>query len=86
LQQDFEQVCKHLGFEDSALPHVNSSDKKSRELRRKIRNYLYFNDENNLRNYVDFYDEESREMVGEMYRSDIKNFGYSFTDAMRSPA
>lgn len=86
LQQDFKQVCNHLGFEDSGLSHVNSSDKKSRELRRKVRNYLYFNGENNLRNYVDFYDEESREMVSEMYRSDIENFGYSFADALRSPA
>ncbi len=82
LQQDFEQVCNHLGFEDSALPHVNSSDKKSRELRRKIRNLVYRNGETDLRNYVDFYDAESRELVTEMYRSDIQNFGYSFSDAL----
>jgi len=84
LQQDFDRVCKHLGFEDSGLPHVNSSDKKSRELRRKVRNSLYRNGESNLRDYVDFYDSESREIVTEMYRTDIENFSYSFADAVKS--
>ena len=83
LQRDFDQVCGHLGFEDSALSHVNSSDKRSRELRRKVRNFLYRNSEDNLRNYVDFYDAESREIVSNMYRADIENFGYSFADAIK---
>ena len=84
LQQDFDQVCKHLGFENSDLPHVNSSDKKSRELRRKIRNFLHRNNESELRNYVDFYDTETRETVGSLYRADIENFGYSFADALKN--
>ncbi|NOR19840.1 MAG: hypothetical protein GQ538_07095 [Xanthomonadales bacterium] len=83
LQEDFDKVCQHLGFEDSALSHVNSSDKKSRELRRKIRNLFYRNDESKLRNYTEFYDAECREIVTDMYREDIENFGYSFTDAVR---
>ena len=82
LQRDFDHVCQHLGFEESSLPHVNSSDKKSREVKRKTKNFLYGNRESNLRSYVDFYDAESREVVTEMYRSDIKNFGYSFEDAV----
>jgi len=84
LQQDFTKVCKHLGFEDSSLPHVNSSDKKSRELRRKVRNFLHRNDESELRHYVDFYDAETREYVAELYHEDIENFSYSFADAMNS--
>ena len=84
LQQDFEQVCKHLGFEDSSLPHVNSSDKKSRELRRKVRNFLHRNDEGELHHYVDFYDTETREYVDDLYRADIENFSYSFADAMKT--
>jgi hypothetical protein len=28
-------------------------------------------------------DAESRELVTEMYRSDIQNFGYSFSDALK---
>jgi hypothetical protein len=84
LQQDFDQVCKHLGFENSDLPHVNSSDKKSRELRRKVRNFLRRNGEGELRNYVDFYDDETRETVGSLYRADIENFDYSFADALKN--
>jgi hypothetical protein len=82
LQRDFDVVCKQLGFEDSGLQHVNSSDKKSRELRRKVRNFLYRNGENGLRKYVDFYDSETREAVNDLYRADIDNFDYSFADAL----
>ena len=86
LQDDFDRVCEYLGFEDSALPHVNSSDKKSRELRRKVRNLFYRNGESNLRDYTEFYDAESRDFVTEMYRADIENFAYSFADALKTPA
>ena len=84
LQQDFDRVCQQLGFDESSLPHVNSSDKKSRELRRTLRNFLYRNGENKLRSYVDFYDAETREFVTNLYRVDIENFGYSFEDASKS--
>ena len=85
LQQGFGRVCEHLGFADSNLPHINSSDKKSRELRRKTRNFLYRNGENELRRYVDFYDTETREIVTGLYRADIENFGYEFADALHNP-
>ena len=75
---------QHLGFDESSLSHVNSSDKKSRELKRKTRNFLYRNGENDLRNYVDFYDHETREFVADLYKDDIKNFDYSFADALKS--
>ena len=78
------QVCKHLGFENSGLEHINSSDKRSRELRRKVRNFLRRNGEDELRNYVDFYDTETRETVSKLYRADIENFGYSFADALKN--
>ena len=84
LQQDFDQVCQQLGFDESILPHVNSSDKKSRELRRTLRNRLYRNGENELNSYVDFYDDETRKFVTDLYRVDIENFGYSFADALKS--
>jgi len=84
LQQDFDRVCQQLGFDESSLQHVNSSDKKSRELRRTLRNFLYRNGENKLRSYVDFYDVETREFVTNLYRVDIENFGYSFEDALKS--
>ena len=40
LQRDFDEVCRHLDIGDSALPHRNKSDKKSRDTRRKVRNWL----------------------------------------------
>jgi hypothetical protein len=83
LQEDFERVCSRLGFNDSKLPHINSSDKASRELRRKTRNLIYRNGESKLRRYVDFYDTETREVVAELYRADIKNFDYQFSDALK---
>lgn len=85
LQTDFDRVCAHLGITKSALPHVNSSDKSSREIKRKLRNFLYRNDETRLRRYVDFYDDETREFVADLYRSDVDNFGYTFRDALRNP-
>ena len=84
LQQDFDRVCQQLGLAESKLPHVNSSDKKSRELRRTLRNLLYRNGENELSRYVDFYDTETREYVADLYRADIENFSYSFADAMKN--
>lgn len=76
LQQDFDQVCARLGVNDSRLPHRNSSDKKSRNLKRAVRNWLYFNGENSKENFADFYDAETTAIVGQLYRRDIETFGY----------
>lgn len=84
LQQDFDRVCSQLGFDESKLLHINSSDKKSRELRRKTRNFIYRNRESELRRYVDFYDHETRDAVAKLYRADIENFSYSFEDALKN--
>lgn len=83
LQQDFAHVCKQLGLAESRLSHINSSDKKSRELRRKAKNILYHNKESRLRKYVDFYDNETREYVADLYQIDVTNFNYSFKDAAK---
>jgi hypothetical protein len=78
LQEDFDKVCDHLGIEESQLPHRNRSDKKSRDLKRKTRNWMFANGENQLRSLADFYDDETREAVAEFYRKDIEAFGYEF--------
>ena len=84
INEDFETVCKHFGFEDDSLPHVNSSSKKSRELRRKLKNVIHRNQETALSNYVEFYDDETRQFVHQLYRSDIELFGYSFEDGLKN--
>jgi len=78
IQQDFDCVCQRLGIADSGLPHRNRSDKKSRDLRRKIRNFLFMNGENQLQDMAGFYDDETREAVAHYYRKDIETFGYGF--------
>jgi hypothetical protein len=83
LDKDFKQVCDRLGFDHTTLPHVNSSDKKSREVRRKFRNFIHHNNEANLSSYVDFYDDETLDFVSHLYRKDIENFDYSFEDALK---
>ena len=80
LQQDFDQVCKKLLIEDSSLPHKNRSDKKSRDLKRTIKNLLFMNKENQHHAMNDFYDDETRNAVADYYRIDIETFGYTFND------
>jgi hypothetical protein len=78
LQQDFDRICEKLDISNSQLPHRNKSDKKSRDLKRTVRNLLFMNGENRKRSMNDFYDDETREAVAEYYRKDIKTFDYSF--------
>jgi hypothetical protein len=78
LQQDFDRICGVLGITMSTLPHRNPSDKKSRDLKRKLRNFLFRNGENGLRHASDFYDDETRDAVARYYRKDIETFGYEF--------
>lgn len=79
LQGDFDEVCKHLDIPDSALPHRNPSNKKSRNLKRRFRNVLFRNGENDKKHFSDFYDDETLEAVTRLYRKDIAAFGYTFS-------
>ena len=80
LQADFDTVCTRLGIREPTLPHRNSSEKKSRERKRRLRNILFMNGENRRRHLDDFYDSETRDAVADLYRRDIETFGYRFPD------
>ena len=81
LQADFDVVCEELGFEDSTLPHRNPSDKASRNARRKLRNWMWFNGENRKKHWSEYYDASTRQVVSDYYHRDIEAFGYSFEAA-----
>ena len=78
LQQDFDEVCQRLDIDDSELPHRNPSNKRSRNLKRRVRNFVFRNGEGDKRHYTDFYDVETHEAVSRLYRRDIETFGYAF--------
>lgn len=78
LQQDFDRVCERLDIKESRLPHRNPSNKKSRDLKRKLKNMLFMNGENRHHGLTDFYDDETRDAVADYYRKDIETFGYQF--------
>lgn len=80
LQPDFDRVCMKLAIRESELPHRNRSDKKSRDVKRRLKNILFMNGENRHHDLTDFYDHETREAVADYYRIDIETFGYQFNE------
>ena len=78
LQTDFDQVCKQLGIDDSQLPHRNPSNKKSRNIKRRVRNFIYQNKESNKRKYTEYFDDETLAAVTRLYEKDIETFQYRF--------
>lgn len=87
LQQDFDEVCRRLGIPPRPIPHDNPSQsilKRRREngLCDTVKAFVSVLTPKSRRNtflhYRDYYDDESRVFVGELYKMDIKEFGYEF--------
>ena len=81
LAADFAEVCRRIGTGEAPLRHRNRSDKWTRNLKRRARNFLSWNGENQKAGYRAFYDGETREAVSRLYRQDIEAFGYRFPEA-----
>lgn len=83
LQKDFERVCEQLGFDDKELPRRNVSPSSPPSWSQRLRKAgLPFIGRGSARgkqtSYVDYYDAYTRDLVADLYRVDIENFGYEF--------
>lgn len=89
LQEDFAEICTHLGMPPVALPLTNQTSVHSRRLIASKRQFLrainplsraFLNFKGfpitSYRNAYEYYDKESWESVADLYRSDIDAFGY----------
>lgn len=85
LHSDFEQVCEHLGLPRLEVPHVNQTpatrSRRSRNPRQVWRNMIFKLREHGIPRYSrfqDYYDAEAMEIVADLYKRDVENFGYRF--------
>jgi hypothetical protein len=97
LQKDFHHVCEQMGLPATDVPHVNANktgknqanSNVTRELK-KVASYPWWlirgKSLSKSKDYRDYYDEESKELVAQIYRSDIELFGYEFEGAKRPAA
>jgi hypothetical protein len=55
-------VCQRLSFDDARLQHRNL-EQMDAQLKRRVRNFLYLNGENDKSGYQSFYDDATLEAV-----------------------
>ena len=89
LQGDFEQVCQQLELPPMRLPHVNKAQDHAakarpglhpRRMLRYLRKRRYRRPAPQFSHWRAYYDEETRALVEELYRADVRMFGYRFED------
>ena len=89
LKRDWAVVCADLGLGEVALPHVNKSAAEKPgllDIRRHLKALRNAGRRLQVRSgpiqhhkrFQDYYDDDTRELVAELYRSDIELFGYRF--------
>jgi len=85
LEHGFDYVCEQIGIPATILPHINQSGS-----RRSV--FETANEQSDgspvalpeiwkpiaHQNYQDYYDQDTLDCVSQLYRSDIKLFGYQF--------
>ena len=77
LQSDFNHVCAKLSIEDALLP-VRNQISEGEGAKAIIRGLSSRNRRGSQAHYSSYYDKELRELVAEMYASDIQAFNYEF--------
>ena len=60
LEEDFNEVCRHIGIPASGLPHLKTGIRKQ------------------TRHFTDYYDDETREIVADLHKNDLRYFGYEY--------
>lgn len=85
LGNDFFYILKHLGMAQVELPHKNKALVENQQFnilswRAWIKNFsrVLRKSHPTFHDYQDYYDNVTSEMVSELYRSDIEQFGYNF--------
>ena len=74
LQDDFNTVCHRIGLSETPLPHVN----KSTVPQTPSGTGSVSAGTGSKPSYTAFYDSETQEFVADLYREDIRRFGYQF--------
>ena len=87
LQSDFDEVCRRLRLPPTPLPRVNRAEDHRRlhwkaHPRTMLRSWRRRLGKSPLRfsRYQDYYDLDTRELVAELYQTDIALFDYRFDE------
>lgn len=83
INEDFAEVCRRLGFEDTVLPHINKGKQYSNKglmslVKRPGLIFQFTLKRPNFKDYRDYYTEKSKKLVSQIYKDDINCFGYTF--------
>lgn len=84
LQKDFNQICTQIGISIIKIPYVNKSDQKKVEPRTTLVKLIKDRFKHKrksiptFKSYQEYNDEESKEIIAELYKTDIELFGYQF--------
>ncbi len=79
LQNDFDVVCSSLGLADSALLHVNSSNRRNSILGRLMARLIDRTPKPKI-HYSEYYNAKLADHVANIYSKDLEAFNYEFTD------
>jgi len=83
INEDFKPVCDRLGLKFDKLPHVNAEGnaRRSQEFGEQAgARFASKSVQQRHAHYSMYFDDFTRDLVAQLYRKDIEQFGYSFED------